>query len=63
MSIQTDDFAPPPRRVVSAAPASPAEEAVERMLEALMSRERAPPSIISSPVKVWESVESMSKIL
>ena len=30
-----------------------AEEAVERMLEALMSRERAPPSIISSPVKVW----------
>src|SRR3954451_18595563 len=33
MSIQTDDFAPPPsRRVVSAAPASPAEEALERAL-------------------------------
>ncbi|MDB5897534.1 MAG: ruvB [Ramlibacter sp.] len=33
MSIQTDDFAPaPPKRVVSAAPASPAEEAMERAL-------------------------------
>jgi Holliday junction DNA helicase RuvB len=33
MSIQTDDFAPPPdQRVVSAAPASPAEEAMERAL-------------------------------
>ena len=33
MSIQTDDFAAPPdKRVVSAAPASPAEEAMERAL-------------------------------
>ncbi len=33
MSIKTDDFAPPPdKRVVSAAPASPAEEALERAL-------------------------------
>ncbi len=33
MSIQTDDFgAPPPRRVLSAAPVSPNEEAVERAL-------------------------------
>jgi Holliday junction DNA helicase RuvB len=33
MSIQTDDFAPPPdKRVVSAAPVSPAEEAMERAL-------------------------------
>lgn len=33
MSIQTDDFAPPPdKRVVSAAPASPQEEALERAL-------------------------------
>ena len=33
MSIQTDDFAPPPpKRVVSAAPASPNEEAIERAL-------------------------------
>jgi Holliday junction DNA helicase RuvB len=33
MSIQTDDFAPPPRqRVVSAASASPNEEAIERAL-------------------------------
>ncbi|HEY8358800.1 MAG TPA: Holliday junction branch migration DNA helicase RuvB, partial [Ramlibacter sp.] len=33
MSIQTDDFAPaPPKRVVSAASASPAEEAIERAL-------------------------------
>ena len=33
MAIQTDDFAPaPPRRVVSAAPASPNEEALERAL-------------------------------
>lgn len=36
MSIQTDDFAPgdfpPPKRVMSAAPASPGEEAIERAL-------------------------------
>ncbi|AKJ31457.1 Holliday junction branch migration DNA helicase RuvB [Caldimonas brevitalea] len=33
MSIQTDDFSPPPRqRVVSAAPTSPNEEAIERAL-------------------------------
>jgi Holliday junction DNA helicase RuvB len=33
MSIQTDDFAPvPPKRVVSAAPVSPAEETIERAL-------------------------------
>ena len=33
MSIQTDDFSvPPPRRMVSAAPASPAEDALERAL-------------------------------
>ncbi len=32
MSIQTDDFSPSPKRVVSAAPASPNEEALERAL-------------------------------
>ena len=32
MTIQTDDFAPAPQRVVSAAPASPNEEAIERAL-------------------------------
>jgi Holliday junction DNA helicase RuvB len=32
VSIQTDDFAPPPKRMVSAAPASPNEEALERAL-------------------------------
>ncbi|HEY8048452.1 MAG TPA: AAA family ATPase, partial [Ramlibacter sp.] len=33
MTIKTDDFAPPPdKRVVSAAPASPNEEAIERAL-------------------------------
>jgi Holliday junction DNA helicase RuvB len=32
MSIQTDDFAVPPRRIVSAAPVSPGEEAIERAL-------------------------------
>ena len=33
MSIQTDDFAiPPAKRVLSAAPASPGEEAIERAL-------------------------------
>jgi hypothetical protein len=32
MSIQTDDFAPPPKRVMSAAPDSPKEEALERAL-------------------------------
>src|SRR5215211_7928873 len=32
MTIQTDDFAPAPRRVISAAPTSPAEEAMERAL-------------------------------
>ncbi|MBU3739285.1 MAG: Holliday junction branch migration DNA helicase RuvB, partial [Rhodoferax sp.] len=32
MTLQTDDFAVPPRRVVAAAPASPNEEAIERAL-------------------------------
>src|SRR4051812_31589057 len=32
MTIQTDDFAPAPQRVVSTAPASPQEEAIERAL-------------------------------
>ena len=33
MTIQTDDFAPaPPKRMISAAPASPLEEALERAL-------------------------------
>ena len=33
MTITTDDFEiPPPRRVVSAAPASPQEEAIEKAL-------------------------------
>ena len=32
MSIQTDDFAAPPKRILAAAPASPNEEAVERAL-------------------------------
>ncbi len=37
MTIQTDDFAPPPRqRVVSATPASPHEEAIERALRPKM---------------------------
>ncbi|RYY74388.1 MAG: Holliday junction branch migration DNA helicase RuvB, partial [Comamonadaceae bacterium] len=37
MSIQTDDFGlPPPQRVVSAAPASPNEEAIERALRPKM---------------------------
>jgi Holliday junction DNA helicase RuvB len=32
MTIQTDDFAPAPQRMVSAAPSSPREEAIERAL-------------------------------
>ena len=32
MSIETDDFAPAPRRAVSAQPESPREEALERAL-------------------------------
>ncbi|MCX7225021.1 MAG: AAA family ATPase, partial [Burkholderiales bacterium] len=32
MSVQTDDFAAPPKRMLAAAPASPNEEAVERAL-------------------------------
>ena len=40
MSIQTDDFAPPPAsRVVSAAPSSPNEEAVERALRPKLLQE------------------------
>ncbi|TFY99550.1 Holliday junction branch migration DNA helicase RuvB [Ramlibacter rhizophilus] len=40
MSIQTDDFAPAPaRRMVSAAPASPAEEAIERALRPKLLQE------------------------
>ncbi len=40
MSIQTDDFAPSPAsRVVSAAPTSPNEEAVERALRPKLLQE------------------------
>src|SRR6201991_3730804 len=40
MSIQTDDFAPAPeKRVVSAAPVSPAEEAIERALRPKLLQE------------------------
>ncbi|MDR7152480.1 hypothetical protein J2W49_004456 [Hydrogenophaga palleronii] len=43
MSIQTDDFAPAPR-MVSAAPASPKEEAIERALR---------PKLLAAPC--WKS--------
>jgi len=39
MTIQTDDFAPAPQRVVSAAPASPNEEAIERALRPKLLQE------------------------
>src|SRR5690242_3224213 len=40
MAIQTDDFAPPPqKRVVSAAPVSPQEEAIERALRPKLLQE------------------------
>ena len=40
MSIQTDDFAPaPPKRVISAVPASPQEEAIERALRPKLLQE------------------------
>ena len=40
MSIQTDDFAPAPtKRVISAAPASPQEEAIERALRPKLLQE------------------------
>ena len=40
MTIQTDDFAPaPPKRVISAAPASPQEEAIERALRPKLLQE------------------------
>ncbi|HSW18285.1 MAG TPA: Holliday junction branch migration DNA helicase RuvB [Ramlibacter sp.] len=39
MTIQTDDFTPPPRRMVSAAPASPGEEAIERALRPKLLQE------------------------
>ena len=40
MSIQTDDFAPaPPKRVISAATASPQEEAIERALRPKLMQE------------------------
>jgi holliday junction DNA helicase RuvB len=40
MTIHTDDFeAPPPRRVVSAAPASPQEEAIEKALRPKLLQE------------------------
>ncbi len=40
MTIHTDDFAPPPpKRMVSAAPASPAEEAIERALRPKLLQE------------------------
>ena len=39
MTIQTDDFAPAPSRVVSAAATSPAEEAIERALRPKLLKE------------------------
>ena len=33
------------------------DEAVDRMLEVLMSRDRVPPTIISMPVKVWAIID------
>ena len=39
MSIQTDDFAPAAPRVVSAAPVSPREEAIERALRPKLLQE------------------------
>ena len=40
MTIQTDDFAPaPPKRVISSAPASPQEEAIERALRPKLLQE------------------------
>ena len=40
MTIQTDDFAPaPPKRMVSAAPTSPQEEALERALRPKLLQE------------------------
>jgi len=40
VTIQTDDFAPaPPKRVISAAPASPQEEAIERALRPKLLQE------------------------
>ncbi len=52
MSIQTDDFgAPPPKRMISAAPASPNEEAVERALRPKLMDEYV------GQVKVREQLE------
>ncbi len=39
MTIQTDDFAPAPARMVSAAPTSPGEEAIERALRPKLLQE------------------------
>ena len=58
MSIQTDDFAPS-RRVVSAAPASPNEEAIERALRQNLAGLLSEYNTIEARGEKWEQLSEL----
>ena len=59
MSIHTDDFAPAPapqKRMVSAAPASPQDEAIERAIIASRQYAKAQRSFFRGRMRDWHWV-------
>ncbi|MDO8284378.1 MAG: Holliday junction branch migration DNA helicase RuvB, partial [Rhodoferax sp.] len=60
MSIQTDDFAAPPaKRMVSAAPTSPQEEAIERALRPKLLDEYVGQAKIREQLEIFISAAKM----
>ena len=60
MSIQTDDFAPPPpKRMVSAAPSSPNEEAIERALRPKLLDEYVGQAKVREQLEIFISAAKM----
>ncbi|MFT6589603.1 MAG: Holliday junction DNA helicase RuvB [Rhodoferax sp.] len=60
VSIQTDDFAPaPPKRIVSGAPASPSEEAIERALRPKMLDEYVGQAKVREQLEIFISAAKM----
>ena len=60
MSIQTDNFAPPPpKRMVSAAPASPNEEAIERALRPKLLDEYVGQAKVREQLEIFISAAKM----
>jgi Holliday junction DNA helicase RuvB len=60
VSIQTDDFAaPPPKRILSGAPASPNEEAVERALRPKLLDEYVGQAKVREQLEIFISAAKM----